>query len=218
MRLVFARDALERALMFLEQSDYGGLITHLFAIRTLMPTAFVGLDGEIPGKLAAQREALRGVVDRLFIKMRMPRYALTAKDVEDRSSRAALVELVGSLRAATGDVDPGVLDAAVVLEGPLEIDRLTPHLAALESEPLGSARPWLVLANMLPQTFVTPRGGQSLSVYRSTLVATFTNVAALPNEEFHRVLGGTQNAALDAALRDVRAALRDAHEAIATKA
>ena len=34
----------------------------------------------MPGKLAAEREALRGVVDRLFIKMRMPRYALTAKD------------------------------------------------------------------------------------------------------------------------------------------
>ncbi|MBV8748618.1 MAG: hypothetical protein JO103_02775, partial [Candidatus Eremiobacteraeota bacterium] len=73
-RLVFARDALERALGFLEQSDYGGLVTHLFAIRTLLPTAFVGLNGEVSGKLAAERESLRGVVDRLFIKLRMPRY------------------------------------------------------------------------------------------------------------------------------------------------
>ncbi|MBV8581085.1 MAG: hypothetical protein JOZ86_10705, partial [Candidatus Eremiobacteraeota bacterium] len=93
-RLVFARDALERALGFLEQSDYGGLVTHLFAIRTLLPTAFVGLNGEVSGKLAAERESLRGVVDRLFIKLRMPRYALTAKDLEDRASRSALIELV----------------------------------------------------------------------------------------------------------------------------
>ncbi|HWT06067.1 MAG TPA: hypothetical protein VN224_09955, partial [Xanthomonadales bacterium] len=100
VRLVFAYDALERALRFLEQSDYGGLITHLFAIRTLLPTALIGVNGDVPGKLAAEREALRGVVDRLFIKMRMPRYALTGKDLEDRVSRLALVELVRSLQDA----------------------------------------------------------------------------------------------------------------------
>jgi uncharacterized repeat protein (TIGR01451 family) len=218
VRLVFARDALERALTFLEQSDYGGLITHLFAIRTLLPTAFVGLNGEVPGKLAAEREALRGVVDRLFIKMRMPRYALTAKDLEDRSSRSALAELVRSLETSNpfDEVDAG--DATVVLEGPIDVALLTPHVALLESEPLGSARPWLLLAELLPSTFIVPNGGESMNAYRSALIATFTNVAALPAEEFHRVLSGTQNAALDAALRDVRAALREALEAAAATA
>ncbi len=57
-----------------------------------------------------------------------------------------------------------------------------------------------------------------MNAYRSALIATFTNVVALPNEEFHRVLAGTQNNALDAALRDVRLALRDALEAAAAKA
>ena len=218
VRLVFARDALERALAFLEQSDYGGLITHLFAIRTLLPTAFVGLNGDIPGKLAAEREALRGVVDRLFIKMRMPRYALTGKDLEDRSSRSALLELVRALQDAVpaDEVDAG--DATVVLEGPIDVARLLPHVPALESDPLGSARPWLLLAELMPSTFVSPHGGEAMNAYRSALIATFTNVAALPNEEFHRVLSGTQNAALDAALRDVRLALRDALEAAAAKA
>lgn len=218
VRLVFAHDALERALKFLESSDYGGLITHLFAIRTLLPTALVGLNGDVPGKLAAEREALRGVVDRLFIKMRLPRYALTGKDLEDRSSRAALVELVQSLQTAQPAEDTSAGDATVVLEGPIDVDRLDPHLTALESEPLGSARPWLILAHLLPSTFVAPPGGEAMNAYRSALIATFTNVAALPNEEFHRVLAGTQNAALDAALRDVRAALRDVLEAAAAKA
>ena len=54
-----------------------------------------------------------------------------------------------------------------------------------------------------------------MNAYRSSLIATFTNVTALPNDEFHRVLAGTQNAALDAALRDVRLALRDVLEAAA---
>ncbi len=218
VRVVFPHDALERALAFLEQSDYGGLITHLFAIRTLLPTSFVGLDGDVPGKLLTEREALRGVVDRLFIKMRMPRYALTAKDLEDRSSRAALVELIGALRdaAPSDEMPPG--EATVVLEGTVDLSRLAPHVAALESDPLGSARPWLVLAEILPSTFVTPRGSEAMNAYRSALVATFTNVVALPNEEFHRVLAGTQNNALDAALRDLRLALRDALEAAAAKA
>ena len=218
VRLVFAHDALERALTFLEQSDYGGLITHLFAIRTLLPTAFVGLNGEVPGKLAAEREALRGVVDRLFIKMRMPRYALTAKDVEDRASRAALVELVQSLTNAAPSDDATAGDAAVVVEGPIDVARLLPHVEPLGTEPLGSARPWLVLAELLPSTFVEPPGSDAMNVYRSSLISTFTNLTALPNEEFHRVLAGTQNAALDAALRDVRAALRDALEGAATRA
>ncbi|MDB5043571.1 MAG: hypothetical protein JWN27_4297 [Candidatus Eremiobacteraeota bacterium] len=215
VRVAFARDALERALAFLEQSDYGGLVTHIFAIRTLAPTAFVGLDGDVPGKLAAEREALRAVVDRLFIKMRMPRYALTAKDIEDRASRAALVDLVSSLAGAQSIDDAGTGDAAIVLEGPLDIPRLTAQLEALQNEPLGTARPWLVLADLLPSSFAKPGGGDALGAYRSALIATFTNVAALPSDEFHRVLAGTQNAALDAALRDVRSALRDALEAAA---
>ncbi len=218
VRLVFAHDALERALTFLEQSDYGGLITHLFAIRTLLPTAFIGLNGDVPGKLAAEREALRGVVDRLFIKMRMPRYALTAKDVEDRASRAALIDLVRSLADASPSEENAAGDAAVVVEGPIDVARLTPHLDPLATDPLGSARPWLVLAELLPTNFVEPPGSEAMNAYRSMLISTFTNVTALPNEEFHRVLAGTQNAALDTALRDVRAALRDALEAAATRA
>ena len=204
--------------MFLEQSDYGGLITHLFAIRTLLPTAFVGLNGDVPGKLAAEREALRGVVDRLFIKMRMPRYALTGKDLEDRTSRSALMELVHALENAspTEEMHPG--DATVILEGPVDVAQLTPHLAALENDPLGTAKPWLLLAQLLPSSFVEPHGGEAMNVYRSALISTFTNVAALPNEEFHRVLSGTQNAALDGALRNVRLTLRDALEAAAAKA
>ncbi|MEA2664021.1 MAG: hypothetical protein QOI11_965 [Candidatus Eremiobacteraeota bacterium] len=217
VRLVFARDALERALAFLEQSDYGGLVTHVFAIRTLVPTVFAGLNGDVPGKLAAEREALQGVINRLFIKMRMPRYAITAKDLEDRASRSALIELVQALRDARPTEDFGTPPDAIVLEGPIDVARVARHLDALEAEPLGSARPWLVLAELLPSRFATPTSGEALNAYRSALIATFTNVTALPNEEFHRVLGGTHNAALDAALRDVRMALRDALEATAAR-
>ena len=212
VRLTFTRDALERALAFLEQSEYGGLVTHLFAIRTFVPTALIGVNGDASAKLNAEREALRGLVDRLFIKLRMPRYALTAKDLEDRVSRNALLELVRALPDAQGPSDDSISDGAIVLEGPLEIEGLTHHLAALESDPLGSARPWLALAELLPSTFVTPPGPSVLGAYRDALIATFTNVVTLPAEEFHRVLTGTRNTSLDGALRELRSALRDALE------
>jgi uncharacterized repeat protein (TIGR01451 family) len=213
VRLVFTREGLERALGFLDQSDYGGLVTHLFAIRTLLPSDIVGVNGTVPGKLAAARDTLRGVVDRLFIKLRMPRYALTAKDLEDRASRNALIELVDALAEARPAADPGAGDAVVVLDGPIALERLTSQLTAIENDPLGSPRPWLALAELLPSRMVTPPGSEELGTYRNALIATFTNVAALPSEEFHRVLAGAQNASLDAALRDVRTALRTALEA-----
>jgi len=216
VRLTFTRESLERALGFLDQSDYGGLVTHLFAIRTLLPSAFVGVNGAVPAKLAAARDALRGVVDRLFIKMRMPRYALTAKDLEDRASRTTLVELIDALHDAHPAADEGPGDAAIVLDGPIALDRITADLATLENDPLGSPRPWLVLAELLPSRMVAPTGDDAVGVYRNALIATFTNVAALPSEEFHRVLAGAQNATLDAALRDVRTALRAALEATPT--
>lgn len=218
VRLPFAREGLERALAFMEQSEYGGLITHLFVLRTLFPDGVTGLDGEIAAKVAAERDALRGVVDRLFIKMRMPRYALTAKDLEDRAARSALIELVTALRSAPPAGPAGTPgEELVVLEGAIDRDRIVANLDGLESEPLGSARPWLVLAELLGSTIAWPSGwSDALGAYRKALVATLMNVSTLPIEEFHRVLTGSSNATLDAALADVRAALRDALEATAT--
>jgi uncharacterized repeat protein (TIGR01451 family) len=213
VRLTLTRDGLERATAFLDQSDYGGLVTHLFAIRTLLPSELIGVDSAVPAKLTAARDALRAVVDRLFIKLRMPRYALTAKDLEDRASRTALVELIEALRDAQPAADPGPGDALIVLDGPFALARTTSQLAVIESDPLGSPRPWLALAELLPSRIAVPAGGEALGTYRNAMIATFTNVAALPSDEFHRVLAGTQNAALDAALRDVRAALRATLEA-----
>ena len=220
VRLTFAREALERALAFLDQSEHGGLITHLFAIRTLIPTSLGGASAELEAKLGAERDALQSVVNRLWIKLRMPRYALTGKDLEDRASRSALIDLVDALGAASTPQQSTTLfsDDAVVMEGTLEVDRIVAHLTALDSEPLGSAVPWLVLAELLPAEIVAPIRSDAMSAYRGALVATFKNVAALPNEEFHRVLSGTQNRALDAALREVRSALREALEAAAARA
>ena len=217
IQLSFSRESLERALALLEQSDYGGLVRHLFALRMLFPDRVAGINGELEAKFTAERDALRGVVDRLFIKMRLPRYALTAKDLEDRTSRMALVELVAALRNAKPRDGVAAPREPILIEGTIDRDSIVANLSALESEPLGGPRPWLVIAELLGERVSWPGGGASevLGVYRSALVATFLNVGALPIDEFHRVLTGSTNASLDAALGDVRAALRDAIEATA---
>lgn len=219
VRLTFTREALERALAFMEQSDYGGLVTHLFVLRTLFPEGVIGGNDEIQAKFTTERDSLRGVVDRLFIKMRMPRYALTSKDLEDRASRSALVDLVAVLRSATPVANAEAAQTSIVIEGAIDRERIAANLGALESEPLGSARPWLVLSELLGSTISWPAGSSdALGTYRTALVSTLMNVASLPMEEFHRVLTGSKNTSLDAALGDVRAALRDALEATAAAA
>jgi uncharacterized repeat protein (TIGR01451 family) len=215
-RLTFTRESLERSVGFMDQSDYGGLITHLFVLRTLFPDGIAGLNGDVHAKFTTERDALRAVVDRLFIKMRMPRYALTAKDLEDRAARTALIDLVATLRSATPSAALAPGDGEFVVDGEIDRDRIVTYLGALESDPLGNAQPWIVLAELLGSTISWPGGSSdALAAYRTQLVATLMNVAALPLEEFHRVLTSSANAALDAALGDVRAALRDALEATA---
>ena len=217
--LDLSREAVERALAFIDQADYGGLVSHLFVVRSFFPDGVFGLDGEVTPKFGAQRDALRSVLDRLFIKLRLPRYALTAKDLEDRPSRDALMELIGAMRNARSMRDGGQPPqaATVRISGPVDRDRIVSRLTSLESEALGSALPWLVLAEFLGTT-ITVDGATSevLGSYRSALIAAFANVSALPLEEFHRVLAESSNPGLDAKLADVKAALRASLEATAT--
>ena len=67
------------------------------------------------------------------------------------------MELVRSLQDAkpVDESIPG--EAALVIEGPIDVARLLPHVSSLESDPLGSARPWLVLAELLPSSSSRPR-------------------------------------------------------------
>jgi hypothetical protein len=176
----------------------------------------------VDAKFAGERDALRGVVDRLFIKMRMPRRSLTGSDLEDRTSRAALVDLLAALRdaepAASAVIAPEAA-GAVVIAGAIDRERVAANLAALESEPLGGVRPWLVLAELVGSTISWPGGSSDvLDTYRSTLIASLTSSAALPVEEFHRVLAASSSVVLDTALADVRTVLRGALEATATAA
>ena len=215
----FAPEKLERTLRFIDQATYGGLITHLFVVRSLLPETIIGVSGrDLQGRIDTQRAALRNIVDRLFIKMRLPRYSLTAKDLEDRSARESLLELVQTLESVAPTA-PLPLSGGIHIVGTIDLGDIAAHADGLENEPLGSAKPWGVLARMLGTSLEWDDDRSSaVGGYRDALIATLNSVAALPLSEFHRVLTTSSNAVLDARLEELKASLRRALDTAVTVA
>jgi hypothetical protein len=197
-------ERLTRTLRYLEQADFQGLITHFFVLRAFFPDAIAGADDGVQQKLDKLREALRATLDRLFIKLRLPRYALTAKDLEDGASRSALRDLLEVV--SSGGVRPTALPApaGVRISGTIDAAALAASLPLLEAAPLGSVVPWLALVPLVGSTI--ERAGThhpELGRYRDALASALNSVAPLPLTEFHRVLISSTNASLDETLRDV---------------
>jgi uncharacterized repeat protein (TIGR01451 family) len=188
-------DALTQRLGMLDRADAGGLIRHLFAIRALT------LAGD----------ALKGPLDKFFVRLRMPRLTVTAKDLEDRESREALHDAV----AAVIDDPPvahGPPEGDVVrLQGPVDVAALRALQATLDGAALGSVTPWLIGAELMGTTIVRT-GSQSdlLGRYRDELRNVLGVLAELPMPEFHRVLTSSVNRTLDDALAAALDALRAA--------
>jgi hypothetical protein len=88
---------LERALRFLGEARFGGLITHLFAIRAFLPDEIEDADERA---LHDVRETLRETLDRLFIKLRLPNYVIAPRDLETPAGKAALGALLDSIPAS----------------------------------------------------------------------------------------------------------------------
>jgi uncharacterized repeat protein (TIGR01451 family) len=208
----FGQEKLSRTLRMLEKSDLDGILPHLFAIRTFFPESAVNATAELEKSFRVSNRAMQNSLDRLFVRLRIPRYSLTAKDLEDRDSRFALRQLVSNLMAAdarpSGD---GRAPGVVRISGPVDTRYLRSLQSQLESAPLGSAVPWQVAAAMLGTTIYRDddRSGV-MGTYRDALVSVLETLGNLPLEEFHRVLRDSANRALDDALAEVLETLRSA--------
>jgi uncharacterized repeat protein (TIGR01451 family) len=186
-----------RMLRFLDEARFDGLVTHLFAVRALLPDA-VG-DTHL-GALRALREVLRDELDRLFIKLRLPNYVIAERDIETPSLRSALERLVYDSAGARG-IPAEVPGAALTLRGGFDakdIGALADRLAEAE---LASALPWSILARYLPD------GSAQLAYYRTMLIHRLDALAEVESREFLDVLQRRRDAALDAALDVVRTSL-----------
>jgi uncharacterized repeat protein (TIGR01451 family) len=195
----FSNEWLARTLRFLEEARFGGLVTHLFALRAFLPEAL----GDGHASIAPVAEALREELDRLFIKLRLPSYAIAPRDVETPSSRATVEHLLHDCAAAHGmPADPP--GAAVIMRGGYDPAELHELGERLRGAGLATALPWAALARLLPDS--TPQAQH----YRALLVARLDALCDAESPEFVEALQHRADSALDGALDVFTTSLRAA--------
>ncbi len=217
----YSPDQLARTIRTLERTDAGGLIAHIFAARALLPNALAGADPKTAQTMENAAIALRAPLDRFFVRLRMPRLAVTAKDLEDRESRSALRALVDAAIGAQPFAAEQRGSGVVRLLGALDPNVLRERMPELESAPLGSVLPWSINAQLLGTRIEydgsadEPGSSEVLGMYRNELIDVFNVLETLPLPEFHRVLSSSVNRTLDDALGAVLDALRTAAHVVA---
>ncbi|HUN29927.1 MAG TPA: hypothetical protein VMV65_08965, partial [Alphaproteobacteria bacterium] len=210
--LDFSADRLANTLRMLERSNSaGGLVQHLFAVRLLFPEHAQDAPASVDESFAGASRALRAPLEKLFVRLRMPRLTITGKDLEDRESREALRDVVESLSFAPTASPRAPAEGVVRVSGAIELDVVRSLLPDLESAPLGAVAPWLLNAQLLGTTvYHGSERSDSLEAYRGELLHVLSVLSELPIEEFHRVLTSSVNRTLDDALANAIDALRGA--------
>jgi uncharacterized repeat protein (TIGR01451 family) len=186
-----------RTLRFLREARFAGLVSHLFALRAFLPDA---IGNARCGALEALRDALREEFDRLFIKLRLPRYTIVARDIETPSLRAAIDRLLDEAASARGvPAEPPI--ASLELRGSFSSDELRTLQDRMIGAELASAPPWGALARLLPDD--APPHAE----YRGRLIERLDALAGSESTEFVEALQRQQDAALDGALDAMCASL-----------
>jgi len=207
----FTAERLVHTIKMLERSDVGGLVQHLFALRMLFPENVIGGSPQLGATFSSASRALRAPMERLFVRLRMPRLAVTGKDLEDRDSRVAMRTIVDALSSAPTGRLLAPPDGVVRVEGPVDADLVRALVPDLENAPLGAVAPWLANAHMLGGTiYHDGTRSDALAAYRREIQSVLSVLSELPMEEFHRVLTTSVNHTLDDAFAGVLDALRNA--------
>lgn len=215
----FAADRLEHTLKLLERSDAGGLIQHLFTLRMLFPENAVAATPSLAAAFAQASRTLRAPLERFFVRLRMPRLAVTGKDLEDRESRAALRSLIAELVLAAPSSYAQPPAGVVRVEGTFSVDVLRALISELDTAPLGAVTPWVINAQLFGTSLLHDgERNDALGEYREQVLRVLTVLSELPIDEFHRVLTTSVNRSLDESLARVLDALRDAAHLPSTSA
>jgi hypothetical protein len=149
-------DRVEEIARSMRGASANTLISHVVALRALLPCVEVRSStatdpassndtGSIARALGEAVDATRDVFDRLFVKLRIPGFGVTASDLEDPAMRRALVVLFRTI----GE------DASI---------------AAFAGAPLGSAETLRALVGLVPtRCNAEPLLGAALHFYASAL-------------------------------------------------
>ena len=145
LSLALPPERLDWIVEYLEEARFRGLIAHLMVLRALFPTSAASREGTL--QLQRYGELLGELVDRLFIKLRLPAVALEREDLETEQLRDSLRTLLDTL--AREPAPERLDDSGLRLFGAVEAERLGALSASLEREKLVTAAPWRALTALM---------------------------------------------------------------------
>jgi hypothetical protein len=169
-----------------------GIVGHLPAIAVLLPTA-IGADPTVSSALGTAVEAVRGVYERLFVKLRIPGYDVSPFDLEDNAARRDVLHFYRTAANGTALPPYGSADLRVTLTA----SALVVARDALADAPLGGPLTLAAIAALLP------RGGEGgfgvVGAYVELLATELAGTRALSHDGFTSYLTTHRSIALDAA-------------------
>ncbi|HEY4438817.1 MAG TPA: hypothetical protein VGN14_00080, partial [Candidatus Elarobacter sp.] len=174
-------ERLEWTVQYLEEARFPGLLGHLMVVRALFPQVAIADDATVA--LELHGDALGEIVDRLFLKLRMPEALLDRDDLETTEARASLRAVIDALRHSPAHGRPD--RDGLWLEGFVDRGELGEAAKVLGRAKLVTAAPWRVLATLMGTSL--RRGGVEVadfSDYRDALVDAFTDLGRLSPAEF----------------------------------
>lgn len=170
---------------YLEEARFRGVISHLMVIRALFPTVAASREGS--AQLARHGELLGEIVDRLFLKLRLPGATLEREDLETDELRESLRSVLATLahEPATVQLD----DDGLHLFGSVDCEQLDALAASLEREKLVTAAPWRALTVLIGTSL--RRDGALIadfSPYRDALAAALGAMSDFSPTAFEQAL------------------------------
>ncbi|BDE06440.1 hypothetical protein WPS_17160 [Vulcanimicrobium alpinum] len=206
--LALGADRIDAIACMLHTADGAGLATYLTALRVLVPDepspALEAGDVAAAAAYAAFRCAQTDVLDRLFVKLRIPGFAVTAADVEDATLRDAIAAFYTAListrdaRVTSASGRTAASDAAAIVP----VNDARALLASLHDSPLGAPDALRAQTALIARRCDDDaRVGAALDGYAAALDATLLRYAGAPLELFDCALAAPAGEALDEARR-----------------
>ncbi len=178
-------ERLEWIVQYLEEARFPGLLGHLMVLRALLPDTAIAPDAT--AELKRYAATLEELVDRLFLKLRLPDATLHKDDLETKESRAALKAAIAALRHSPAHGRPD--EEGLRIEGFVAGGVLEESVAMLQRAKLVTAAPWRVLAAMMGTSL--RRDGvpvADFAPYRDALLRALSELAGLSPTEFEAAL------------------------------
>jgi hypothetical protein len=189
-----------------------GMISHVPSLAVLFPNGIASGDASLDAAFAGASEAIRGIYERLFVKLRIPGYGVTPADLENTAARTELLALLERIGTSSDPSDP--LDTRADVYVRVDRNRVRAARTALAHAPLGGPYTLAAIATLLPR-FGTGDAAVAVGAYASELASTFDAACAFSHAEFAAYLTSQDSPDLDQA-RAVAVAVLDAHNELAS--